>query len=66
MNQIHDHEYLNTDFTLKDCLFAAVKLTKNTDPDKYVYIGNGIGFHSRSVLLLLLLLSLHNQEKDLY
>ena len=25
---------LNTDFTLKDCLFGAVKLTKNADPDK--------------------------------
>ena len=25
---------LNTDFTLKDCLFGAVKLTKNADLDK--------------------------------
>ena len=25
---------LNTDFALKDCLFGAVKLTKNADPDK--------------------------------
>ena len=25
---------LNTDFTLKDCLFGSVKLTKNADPNK--------------------------------
>ena len=25
---------LNTDFTLKNCLFGSVKLTKNVDPDK--------------------------------
>ena len=28
---------LNDDFTLKDCLFRAVKLTRNADPDKYSY-----------------------------
>ena len=27
----------NTDFTLNNCLFGAVKPTKNTDPDKYKY-----------------------------
>ena len=26
---------LNTDFTLGNCLFGPVKLTKNADPDKY-------------------------------
>ena len=26
---------LNTDFTLKVCLFGSVKLTENADPDKY-------------------------------
>ena len=26
---------LNTDFTLGNCLFGSVKLTKNTDLDKY-------------------------------
>ena len=25
---------LNTDFTLNNCLFVSVKLTKNADPDK--------------------------------
>ena len=25
----------NTDFMLGNCLFGAVKLTKNADPDKY-------------------------------
>ena len=30
---------------MKDCLFGGVKLAKkNTDPDKYVYTGYGIGF----------------------
>ena len=28
---------LNTEFTLKSCLFGAVKLTKNADTDKYKY-----------------------------
>ena len=43
---------LNIDFTLKDCLFGSVKLTKNFDPDKYKYSGYGIGFDSRSVFSL--------------
>ena len=32
------------DPTLKNCLFGAVTLTKNTDIDKYGYSGYGIGF----------------------
>ena len=39
---------LNIDFPLKDCLFGAVKLTKDADPDKYKYSGYGIGFDLRS------------------
>ena len=39
---------LNTDFTLDNCLFGAVELTKYTDPDKYKYSGYGIGFDTRS------------------
>ena len=39
---------LNTDFTLKNCLFGSVKLNKNADPDKYKYSGYNIGFDSRS------------------
>ena len=39
--------YLNTDFTVGNCLFGSVKLTKNTDPDKHKYSGYGIGFISR-------------------
>ena len=39
---------LNTDFTLGNCLFGSVKLTKNADLDKYKYSGYGIGFDSRS------------------
>ena len=35
---------LNTNFTLGNCLFGAVKLTNNVDPDKYRYSGYGIGF----------------------
>ena len=26
---------LNINFTLKNCLFGSIKLTKNDDPDKY-------------------------------
>ena len=39
---------LNTDFTLKNCLFESVELTKKADPGKYKYSGYGIGFYSRS------------------
>ena len=39
---------LNTDFTLRSCLFGPVKLTKNADLAKYKYSGYGIGFNSRS------------------
>ena len=42
---------LNTDFTLGNCLFGSVKLTKNTDLDKYQYTGHGIGFDSHSEFL---------------
>ena len=41
---------LNTNFTLKDCLFRAVKLTKNADADKYFCSAYGIEFDSRSFL----------------
>ena len=37
---------LSTDFTLKDCLFGSVKLTKTADPDKYKYSSYSIGFNS--------------------
>ena len=37
----------NTEFSLSNCLFRSVKLTKNTDLDKYKYTGYGIGFYSR-------------------
>ena len=35
------------DFALGNSLFGAVKLTKNTDLDKYKYFGYGIGFDAR-------------------
>ena len=40
---------LNAKFTLKDCLFGNVKITKNADPDKYSYSGYGNGFGSGSL-----------------
>ena len=41
----------NNDPTLKNCLFGAVTLTKNTtDIEKYGYSGSGIGFDRRSSL----------------
>ena len=33
---------------LKNCLFGAVTLTKNSDIDKYGYSGYGIGFDRKS------------------
>ena len=39
---------LNIDFTLNNCLFGSVKLTKNADPDKYKYNGYDIDFDSHS------------------
>ena len=38
-------------FTLCNCLFVSVKLTKNADLDKYKYTVYGIGFDSRSEFL---------------
>ena len=43
---------LNTKFTLSDCLFRAVKLTKNADSDKFRYSDYGIGFIACSQILL--------------
>ena len=39
---------LNTDFILDNCLFGSVKLTKNADPEKYLYNGYCIAFNSCS------------------
>ena len=36
-----------SDTTIKNCLFGAVILTKNTDIDRYRYSGYGIGFDRR-------------------
>ena len=44
---------LNTTFTLGDCLFGAVNLTKNADPDKYWFSGCGIAFDARLQFSLL-------------
>ena len=43
---------LSTRFTLGDCLFRAVKLTKISDPDNYWYNSYGIGFDACSQFLL--------------
>ena len=43
---------LNTEFSLKDCLFGAVKLTKNAGTDKYKYSGCGIRFDTQSLFSL--------------
>ena len=42
---------LDTYFTLGNGLFESVKLTKNTDPDKYKYSRYGIGLDFRSEFL---------------
>ena len=38
---------LKQDKVLEDCLFGAVKITKNADIDKYKYCRYGIGFDSK-------------------
>ena len=38
----------NPDFNLENCLFGAVKITKNVDTSLYNYSGYGIGFDSGS------------------
>ena len=43
---------LNAEFTIKDCLFVAVKLTKNNDPNKCSYSECGVGFDSGSHFLV--------------
>ena len=43
---------LNAEFTLKDCLFGNVRITKNADPNKYSYSGCEIEFDSRTVISL--------------
>ena len=37
---------LNAEFTPKDCLFGVVKLTKNSNPNKYSYLRYVIGLDS--------------------
>ena len=41
---------LHTNFTLIDCLFGAVKMTQDADPDKCFYSGYVIGLDSQSFL----------------
>ena len=43
---------LNAKFTLKDCLFGNVRITKNADPNKYSCSECGIGFDSHSLISL--------------
>ena len=38
----------STNFPLHNCLFGAMKLTKNVNPDKYGYSGYGTGFEALS------------------
>ena len=41
----------NTDFTLGNCFFGSVKLTKNAEPSKYNFTDCRIAFDSRSEFL---------------
>ena len=42
---------LSTDFTQGNCLLETVKLSKNSDPDKYGSSGYGIRLDARSRFL---------------
>ena len=44
---------LNTDFTLNDFFFRAVKITKNANPDNGIYTGYDTGLNTRSEFSLL-------------
>ena len=39
----------DSSITLENCLFGAIRITKNVDIDKYKYSGYGIGFDSRTL-----------------
>ena len=47
------YRILNTNFTINNCLFGSLKLTKNADPNEYKYSGYGIGSDSRSECLFI-------------
>ena len=40
----------NPDFTLENCLFGRVNITKNVNIDKFKYSGYGIGFDGKGVI----------------
>ena len=44
---------LHIDCTLGNCLFGAVNITKNADPDKHGYSGYGTEYDARSQFSLL-------------
>ena len=50
---VYDLEFIlnNFDPALENCLLGAVKLTKNSNIDKYKYTGYGIGFDSKGTFL---------------
>ena len=54
-------------FYLKDCLFGGVKLTKNTDPEKFVYSGYGSVGKNVIIFGVDMISSVHfdNKRKDI-
>ena len=44
-----DSNVNNFDPILENCLFGAIKITKNSDIDKYKYSGYGLGSDSKGV-----------------
>ena len=49
--EINENLNISSYWTLKNCLFGAVCLTKNVDTDKYKYSGYGIGFDTHEYFL---------------
>ena len=45
---------IDTDFTLGNCLFESVKMTKNADLDEHKYNGYSVTFNSRSEFFCLM------------
>ena len=48
----------NENIALENCLFGAVKLTKNFDINKYKYSGYGIGFDGNGRFFIIIVVAL--------
>ena len=45
--ELENRRVFSPDYTAQNCLFGAVKITKDTDPDHNKYVGYGIFFYAK-------------------